>query len=158
MSFGKWNTSWKVDLLLPIWLGCLCCCWYVQSSGFSSFSFFFSSFHYFCCCKKYFNEFSTPFLTLFRKWSIIKKTAVMPTLSTVELFSSASVYVGFFLLCCVLEISFEAYMLSRRQDNAQVCLTFSQISFIQLLTAFLQPPTSAKHQIQFNLNSKNDRF
>lgn len=120
--------------------------------------FFLSSIHYFCCCKKYFNEFSTPFLTLFRKWSIIKKLQLCQHCQLWNYSVQLACMLVFFLLCCVLEISFEAYMLSRRQDNAQVCLKFSQIFFIQLLTAFLQPPTSVKLQIQFNLNSKNDRF
>lgn len=93
--------------------------------------------------KEHFNECSTLFLTLFGK------NTVMPTLSTVELFSSVCVYVVF-LLSRLLKISYEAYMVSWRQDNAQVCSTFSQISFIQSATQrVIAIPSKTRHRPDF---------
>lgn len=88
--------------------------------------------------KEHFNECSTLFLTLFGK------NTVMPTLSTVELFSSVCARVCvcrfFLLLSCALEISFEAYMFYR---GDKIMLKFVQHSakyplFSQRLRELLQ--------------------
>lgn len=138
--FEKRNTSWEVDLLLPIWLGC--CATVVDVSKVTDlFRHFFYNFLFLqqqkIVCIKWQEQKSPPtsnmpFFILLRKQTIIKLQIVtIPTLSTAELFSSVCLYVApFFLFFSLSRFCWKFHMkriwYRWRPVNARVCIKFSQ--------------------------------
>lgn len=123
------------------------CCWCFQSSGFSLFGFFPVHFIIFVVAGKKGALQRMQYVISHSLWKKIQLCQHCQLWNYSVQFARACVC-RFFL--CSGNFIWSIYVLSWRQDNAQVCSTFSQISFIQSATQrVIAIPSKTRHRPDF---------